>query len=319
MRKQAIFLLTLLFVVIGAACQTETEGAVETSENEPIVVMNGDKKLAFEQPPERAISVNQHVTEVMLALGLEEHMIGTAFLDDEIHPDYQEPYENIPVLADHYPSKEIILKEEPDFVYAGWESAFTEDAVGSREDLHAIQIGTYLQESSNMVNPQLEDVFQDIRNIGTIFQVEDRAEALIRDMTEKIEKTKEKIPEQDTPKKVFVYDSGEDAPFTATQNFLNTLITMAEAKNIFGDIEKGWATVSWEGVAEHNPDEIIIIDYGETSVEDKMTFLENHPMMAQLDAVQNKRYTVIPLSVASEGIRVPEAFEKIVDGIYREE
>lgn len=116
-----------------------------------------------------------------------------------------------------------------------------------------------------------------------------------------------------------MYDSGEDAPFTATQNFLNTLITMAEADNIFGDIEKGWATVSWERVAEQNPDEMIIIDYGEISVEDKIAYLENHPMMFQLEAVQNKRDTVIPLSVASEGIRVPEAFEKIVEGIYREE
>ncbi|WP_240374514.1 ABC transporter substrate-binding protein [Bacillus piscicola] len=321
MRKVAFL---LMFVLLLAACQAEetvqegSQAAAEeqTVENEPIKITNGEEEIIIEESPQRAITMNQHVTEVMLALGLQDQMVGTAYLDDSIHPDYKEAYESVPVLADAYPSKETVLEANPDFIYAGWPSAFQNEAAGSREELKEFGITTYLHESSNMVHPELDNVFQDIRNIGTIFKEEEAAESLITDMSERIEAAKRKVPEQEEPKKVFVYDSGEDAPTTATQNFLNTLIEEAGADNIFGDIEKGWASVNWEDTAKANPDEIIIIDYGDTSVEDKIAFLEEHPVMQKVKAVKEAEYTVIPLSEAAEGIRAPEAFEKIVNGIY---
>ena len=277
---------------------------------------NGEETVIVEQAPQRAITMNQHVTEIMLALGLEDRMVGTAYLDDGIHPDYQEAYESVPVLSDTYPSKESILAVEPDFIYAGWESAFQNEAAGNRQALKEYGIASYLQESSNMVNPQLEDLFRDIRNIGTLFEEEEAADQLIEEMTAEINEAKQQIPKNVEPKKVFVYDSGEDAPYTAAQNMLNTLIETAGADNIFSDVEKGWASVSWEDAGRENPDEIIIIDYGETSTEDKKAFLEKHPVMKHTTAVKNEEYTVIPLSEASEGIRIPEAFQKVVEGLY---
>ncbi|MGL5232881.1 MAG: hypothetical protein ACRC7W_06080, partial [Fusobacteriaceae bacterium] len=41
----------------------------------------------FGKVPERAVSVSQFTTEVLLAIGAEEQMIGTAFLDNEILPE----------------------------------------------------------------------------------------------------------------------------------------------------------------------------------------------------------------------------------------
>lgn len=311
--KKLSILITFLFVT---ACQVES-AADETEQNER-KVMNGAKEVVVGHPPERAVTMNQHVTEIMLALGLEDRMVGTAYLDDVIHSDYKEAYESVPVLADGYPSKENILAVEPDFIYAGWKSAFQDEAAGGREELEKYGISTYLHESSNMQKPQLDDLYQDIHNIGILFDEEEVAEALVAEMKAEMEKAKELIPEDNRTKKVFVYDSGEDAPLTAAQNILNTLIEHAEAENIFGEIEKGWATVSWEDVAKSNPDEMIIMDYGETSMDDKITFLENHPAMKEVKAVKNEEYTIIPLSEASEGIRTPDAFKKIVDGLYNE-
>ncbi|WP_158736471.1 ABC transporter substrate-binding protein [Alteribacillus sp. YIM 98480] len=306
-----IVILSLLFL---AACQVESKETT-ASDSEEIKVENQDEEIILKNAPERAISLNQHVTEIMLALGLEDRMVGTAYLDDAIHPDFKDAYEKVPVLAEQYPSQENILAEEPDFIYGGWESAFQNEAAGSRKELEQFGIASYLHESSNKKNPQLEDIFQDIENIGKIFQEEDAAETLINEMQSKVQEIKKNIP--DTEKKeVFVYDSGDSAPLTAGQNFLNTLIEIGGAENIFGDLNKGWATVSWEEVAEADPDEIIIIDYGDTSVEDKKTFLNNHSVMKELKAVKEEDFTVIPLSEASEGIRAPEALEKIVDGIY---
>nr|WP_091580744.1 ABC transporter substrate-binding protein [Alteribacillus bidgolensis] len=307
-----IVILSLLFL---AACQVESKETT-ASNSEQIKVENQDEEIILENAPERAISLNQHVTEIMLALGLEDRMVGTAYLDDAIHPDLKDAYEKVPVLAEQYPSQENILAAKPDFIYGGWESAFQNEAAGSREELEKFGIASYLHESSNIKNPQLEDVFQDIKNIGKIFREEEAAETLTSEIQSKVQEIQQNIPKQEVTKKVFVYDSGDSAPLTAGQNFLNTLIEIGGAENIFGNLNKGWATVSWEEVAEAAPDEIIIIDYGDTSVEDKKTFLKNHSVMKELKAVKEEQFTIIPLSEASEGIRAPEALEKIVDGIY---
>ncbi|WP_394137162.1 hypothetical protein [Cytobacillus oceanisediminis] len=47
------------------------------------------RTITFVEAPKRAVSLNQHATEIMLALGLEDSMAGTAFLDDEILLQYR--------------------------------------------------------------------------------------------------------------------------------------------------------------------------------------------------------------------------------------
>src|SRR5690606_34792293 len=143
-----------------------------------------------------------------------------------------------------------------------------------------------------------------------------RGETLIEDMNADIEKITEKIPAMDKPIDVLVFDSGDKDVFTATQNFMNTLIKMAGANNIFGDIEKNWATVSKEDAVERNPEAIIVIDYGSTTAEEKINFLKNDPALSQTPAVQNEHFVVLPLSAASEGVRVAEALEIIAKGLY---
>ena len=71
-----------------------------------------------------------------------------------------------------------------------------------------------------------------------------------------------------TRKKVSVYDSGEDAPFTACQGMPGDILKSAGAISIFNDIEAGWATPSWEEVVERDPDAILLLDY-DGDVEEK--------------------------------------------------
>ncbi len=84
-----------------------------------------------------------------------------------------------------------------------------------------------MQQSSNMNGPAMDDVFEDILNIGRIFRVEDRAEDLVKTMKEDMNAVHEKVKDVEEPVNVFVYDSGEKEPFTAAQNFLNEMITLA--------------------------------------------------------------------------------------------
>ncbi|MBM7665792.1 iron complex transport system substrate-binding protein [Solibacillus kalamii] len=307
-------------LILGACSGYEQNIKQVTADSEEtsqaITIENDGVSITYDEAPKKAISINQHVTEVMLALGLEDSMVGTAYLDDQIYPPLQEAYDQVPVLAEQYPSKEQVISTEADFIYGGWASAFNEKNLMSREEMEQLGIGSYLQSSSVKVAPELEDIYTDIRNIAKIFRVEERGETLIEKMNADIEKIKEKVPTMDKPINVLVFDSGDKDVFTATQNFLNTLVKMAGANNIFGDIEKNWATVSKEDAVERNPEAIIVIDYGSTTAEEKINFLKNDPALSQTPAVQNERFVVLPLSAASEGVRVAEALEIIVKGLY---
>ncbi|WP_407653450.1 ABC transporter substrate-binding protein [Brevibacillus ruminantium] len=296
----------------------ETAKAGDGNSTNPVTVQIDGRTVTFTEVPKRAVSLNQHVTEVMLALGLEDKMAGTAYLDDSILPEYQDAYAKVPVLSAKYPSKEVLLAAEPDFVYAGWKSAFTEKAVGTIDGLEKLGIKPYLHQSSNMTGPEPEDVFADISNIGRIFRVEEKADELIEKIKKEMKEITDRIGEQKEPLRVFVYDNGEDQPFTAANNYMTTLIRLAGGKNVFDDIPKGWTTTSWEEVVARKADVIVIVDYGDKTVEQKRNFLLSKKELAELPAIQNKRLIVLPLSAAAEGVRAPLALQTLAEGFYPE-
>ncbi|MDV6377403.1 ABC transporter substrate-binding protein [Sporosarcina sp. GW1-11] len=326
MKKKLIWaFMSLTILLLLAACSnknTETEEEKDDVESgqkeqvEKVVIDNSDFVIEYDKAPKRAISLNQHVTEIMLALGLEDSMVGTAYLDDEIYKPFQEAYELVPVLAEQYPSKEQVIEVEADFLYGGWSSAFNEKGIATREELKELGIDSYLQMSSTKVAPTVEDIYTDIRNIAKIFRIEDRGEELVRQMNQDIEAITAKLPEVKEPLDVLVFDSGDTEVFTATQNFMNSLVTMAGGNNIFGDVEGNWSTVSKEDAVERQPEMIVIIDYGSTTVEQKINFLKSDPALSQTPAVQNEKFVTLPLSAASEGIRVAEAVEILAKGFY---
>lgn len=102
----------------------------------------------------------------------------------------------------------------------------------------------------------------------------DRGEALIAQMTKEVKSVREKLPQDQEALRVLVYDSGEKEVFTAAQNFMNELVTVAGGQNIFGDVASGWTTVSKEDAVERNPEVIVVIDYGATTAEEKINFLK---------------------------------------------
>lgn len=326
----ALMLLMLFLLAVLTACGRYQEPSVSHSAPstsstassttgevpEPVELENMGEKLRFPEAPKRAVTLNQHATEVMLALGLESSMVGTAYLDDAILPEFQDKYEDIPVLSDKYPSKEVFLNASPDFAYAGWQSAFTPETLGTRGDLAAQGVMTYVQESSNTPKATLEDVYQDILNIGKIFRVQDRAESLVEEIRGELHTIQAQIGTVDQPLKVFVYDSGEDKAFTAANTYLTSLINQVGGQNIFDDIDKGWAEVSWEEVVHRNPDVIIIVDYGNTTVEQKKERLMSLSSLADVKALREQRFIVLPLSAAAEGVRAPIALRTLAAGLY---
>ena len=90
----------------------------------PVSIENGGTFTTYTHSPKRAFTMNQAATQIMLALGLHDRMVGTAFLDDAILEEYADAYAAIPVRTTGYPSRDELIDAKPDFVYAAFESAF---------------------------------------------------------------------------------------------------------------------------------------------------------------------------------------------------
>ena len=60
--------------------------------------------------------------------------------------------------------------------------------------------------------------------------MEERGEKLIKQMTKDVEDIRTKLPQEEGNLRILVFDSGEKDVFTAAQNFMNELVTVAGAK-----------------------------------------------------------------------------------------
>ena len=75
----------------------------------PVTYTNCGVSHTLTSAPSRVVTMTQGTTEIMLAMGLEDKMVGTAYLDDAIWPRYATEYNNIPVLSSSYPTESQIL------------------------------------------------------------------------------------------------------------------------------------------------------------------------------------------------------------------
>jgi len=92
----------------------------------PVTVQSCDREVTFDAPPERAISNDVNLTEMMLVLGLRDRMVGYTGISGwkTLDAEMREGIAELLELSEKYPSKEVLVGAEPDFFFAGWNYVF---------------------------------------------------------------------------------------------------------------------------------------------------------------------------------------------------
>lgn len=316
-RRWSVFALASVLLVVGCSSAPRSPSTDAVAVGYPLTIENCGVSTTYGRPPIRAVALNQHAIETLLALGLEKSMVGTSYLDDRILPEYQAAYDSVPVLAKEYPSFESLLAAEPDFVYGGWDSAFDEKEGRSRQRLTDAGVHTYLNIEDCRSEPvTISTVDDEIRSIGAIFGVADRAEQQIGKIHGELDQSEAKLRGA-PPLRVAVYDSGESTVFTAGGKGIgNLMIEAAGGVNVFGDVPRVWGDVSFEQFAERAPEVIVIYDYGDQPVADKKRFLIEHPLLQHVPAVRQQRFAVLPLSSVVVGVRVGRAVDALARQLH---
>jgi iron complex transport system substrate-binding protein len=256
---------------------------------------------------------------MMLVLGLTDHMVGFTGISGwkTLDAKMRDGISELPELAARYPSKEVLIGADADFYFAGWNYGMKVGGEVSPDTLAPFGINVYeLTESCIHIGPKepasMHDMYSDLLNLGAIFGVADRAETLVDAYKSDLAAHRETLSKLASPPRVFVYDSGEDAPFTSGRYGMpNALIEAAGGRNIMDDFDKSWGTVGWEEVVERNPEIIVIVNYGDVTAEEKRQFMRANPAFSDLDAVKNNRFVVLEYVAATPGPRNIDAIKAL--------
>lgn len=289
-------------------------------------VKSCDREVTFDAPPKAAIANDVNLTEMMLVLGLRDHMVGYTGISGwkTLDEEMREGVSELPELSEKYPTKEVLIGADADFYFAGWNYGMKVGGEVTPGTLESYGIKVYeLTESCIHIGEKpkvsMADMYNDLINLGKIFGVEDEAHDLVAGYKAELHSYKSALKTGDRPLKVFVYDSGEDKPFTAGRYAMPTaLIEAAGGVNVLDDFEKSWAKIDWETVVEKDPEFVVIVNYGNVTAEQKRDFMKQNPALAEIDAVKNDRFVTLEYVEATPGPRNIKAVKKLAEAFWGE-
>jgi iron complex transport system substrate-binding protein len=312
----------------SSSAASTSAGASPKAAAYPVTVTSCGVPVTYDSAPTRAVSNDINSTEDMLALGLESHMVGTFGVTGDgpvsqpVPTQYLAGFDRVRDVSSDYFTLEELVGLHPDFLFAGWDYGLETGTNLSPQGLAKFGIKTLvLAESCVHVQPgtnsvSINDAYQDLRNLGAIFNVRGRAHAVISAMQAQVAAVRSKIAGL-KPVTVFDYDSGEAAPFTGPGLAMpNALISLGGGTNIFASLKQSWTSVSWEQVIKADPQCIIINDYGIPTAAQKEKFLETSPITKNLTAVKNRCFLPLSYDEVTPSPRNAEAVVKIAHWLH---
>lgn len=309
--------------------QQQSDTPVEVSDNKTTYPVTFDAFDAegniytqtFNEAPKKVITNNQSSTELLLTLGLKDSIIGTGDLDTPIPEDLKADYESIPAIANKGDvAKEVVVGSGADLVI-GRAASFKDDRYGTISSLNEVGINAYVQLASKMnTEISLDTIIQDVRNVGVIFDVQDKANELADSLQTTLDDIKSKVPTTGERKKVMLIVNYSGESFTAygaNASLQKEMLNVLNADNV---IEKG-GSVSLENIISTNPDHIIYVTANKNAAVDvdAVDKILAEPTLQNIEAIKNKNIISVDYTeLMGYGYRTFDCLEKLAEAFYPE-
>ena len=334
LKKLTTLLLSVMLIVGLVSCGTSKQlssnenSNVQSQENNdshyPVTIttynyLKEPVEITFDKAPERVVAIYQNSIETLLALGLEDKIVAAAGLDHDVKDEYKDAFSKVNYLEDFTPSKETIIMEKPDFILS-WYSIFDDKRLGDIDYWNENGVNTYMSLNSGVVSERtIENEINDILNLGKIFNVEEKAQALVDEITSTVSEVSSKVSNEEK-QSAMVIEFYDDEIYTyGSKTLAGDMVTKLGAELL--NPEGG--NIGAEDLIKLNPDCIFVsyMDRGNENVpvEEINKILEN-PAFASLSAVKNKRVYSIPLGdMYSSGIRTIDGINTFANGLNENE
>jgi iron complex transport system substrate-binding protein len=324
-RPIAVLIVATLVAAAGCGATVESSSGTPPGSGSmpagPVTVVNCGKEVTYQRVPERAVAYDIGMVEMMFSLGLAPRMRGwviNSIYGDVNKSPYAADFARVERLGDSRIGLEMVLNAKADWVFAGHNHGFVESRGITPAILANNGVESYTLtetcptgvESEKGTMPSLDALYADYRNLGRIFAVPDRAEAIIADMERRFTNAAARKPSR--PARVMAYSPYEDKPYVAGgSSIMTAIIEKAGGTNIYGkDVKTTWASVGWETAVAADPEVIVMIDYDDMPYEAKIQNLMDNPSMRATSAVRNNRILRLDFAYTMAGPRAGEAAEK---------
>jgi len=305
--KKSIFTgVALAATLLLSACgETEKDNGekAKAESNYPVTIQNykkaeggttwEKKEQVFDKAPEKIMANTRPAAELLLHLGLGDKIAGVGANFGAPDKSVEQEYNKLNILSDEYVGKEVTLGVNPDLVFGRGGLFDNADwGVGTVDTLNDMGIHTYVLESS-ITGGTYASIYEDIKNIGEIFKVEDKAKEFTKELKDKqnsVIKNLESIKKEKTfaylhmtdPKEIYVYPASDET-------FFNDAFKMIKMDNVFKD-EKG--EVGVEALIEADPDVLIVpkwVDKDASKDAKLIKGIYENPKLSSMKAIKNKQ------------------------------
>lgn len=333
-RARVVLALLCAAVLVGCAPpqprQTAGKGAVTR--------INCGIEVTVAEPPERVYAAYQPAIEIAHALGITDRLVMTAFLDSKVLPKYREQQASVPYV-DSIPSREELLATNPDFVLSGFYHMFAKDtssSVGTRASLRKLGIDTWIVSpqcptedggSQLAVEPgeiSMTMIYQDLRDLGALFGVRERAQQVISNLKRRITAVEQKVAGAERPT-VAVVSPNEDGSYTIAGglDFVAEIIQSAGGTIAFAEVSDRNVEISVEELVREDPDVILTsaccgAQLTRKDARDAVRAIMSDPALAGVTAVAKGQVYPFLFSDRSAGVRAAHAIELVASLIHPE-
>lgn len=309
--------------------------AVAAPTKYPLTIENCGAKVTVQKAPERAIGLGQNSAEILLLLGLQDKMVGTAFWPSNVLPQLAAANSKVKLLTVEFPTFESILAENPDFIAAALPSLLGDSSkVAKRQDFEKVGVPSYLSPSTCLARNEGSDqygsrsslwnmdlLYREIDELSQIFDVADRGQAVIADFKAREAALRSRIPAGDK-KLSYVFWFSSPSPsadaYLGGKNGASGFIADLLGGHNAITAEAEWPTLGWESIIATNPDVIVVASLDRNrweldKPEAKIKFLTSDPAVSQIPAVKDKAIVVMDGAAMNPTIRTIYGAEQVAE------
>ncbi|MDH2327706.1 ABC transporter substrate-binding protein [Cereibacter sp. SYSU M97828] len=293
----------------------------------PVTIDNCGASLRFDAAPERVIGLGQNSTEILMMLGLQDRIAGSAIWVSPVLDDLAEAEATVPRISDTTPGFEAVVARDPDLLAVQFNSSVGPDGrIGTPEQFADLGIPTYLSPTNCGTDTRGNGdgsrerlysnalLYTEVDELSRIFGVPDRGRSLVAEMSAREEAVRGRAA--DGVSILYWFSSPEVAgdAWVAGKNgapgYINSLLG---AGNVI-DSEEEWPLVGWETIAALDPTVIVIgtMDRRNQPADDpavKRDFLATDPLARELTAVREGRIVEMDAQAMNPTLRTVQGAE----------
>lgn len=282
----------------------------------PVSVTRCGHESTFTAPPQRVVLGWATTVRTLEALGVADRVTGYVSGANAAMPAGSPALE---VSPDFKPAKEALLSARPDLFLANDENQVsgTEGTAGWA-DLeaaggHGFVLGGYCLDAPAPAT--LDAVYADVRDLGAVFGVRDRADEVVADLTQRVSAAAARRGTA-APARVALVQVYDGKVYALSGSYYNAILAGAGADNVFGSLGQNFAEISAEQVLTARPDAILAA-YDEPDGADAAVAQARSAFAATPAVAAGKVFGISNVDISGGGVNIVDLVEQVAGDVYR--